>query len=186
MRTVIFGDSYADVRVDPERSWPSHLTGKVRNFALAGTDLQYSYRLFTEHHRKYDRVIVLVTAWSRLWPLRPFTDLQCSARQQLQREMISGIQLARPDALILPCFDQGTSLCTASFNLYQISDIDHRHYKVDPTQCRDLRCCHINDENNVILAQLICDWQQGRDTMFSVGQFVHSQQPRDYYFDQSM
>jgi hypothetical protein len=68
MRIGIFGDSHADCNYrkwehapDIGKGWPEWLTQfyKIKNFALGGTGLWYSYETFIKCHKKFDVNIFL-------------------------------------------------------------------------------------------------------------------------------
>lgn len=69
MKIAIFGDSYA-ASTGPT-SWGSLLSTmnncEVKNFAVRGTSLFYSYLKFIENYKNFDIVIFLVTAPGRLY-----------------------------------------------------------------------------------------------------------------------
>lgn len=213
MRLGIFGDSYGDTAVDPERSWPSLIGGDiaVANYSQSGTGLYHAWQQFHRYQQGLDRIIVLVTAWSRLYTqlgwitgLRHCEDLcdrdparrdlyqaliayqrHLQVDQQLrdtQQLMLRDMETTRPDLLLINCFDPGVTARAAEFDLYSVSDIDHQHYGLDPATVRDLRCCHINDENNQRMAELVTDWVQGHSVRWHRDQFQHSAKPRSHYF----
>lgn len=69
MKIAIFGDSFADSRMDnPTPGWPEILAKKytVKNHAHAGSALYYSVDLFLKHHQFADKVIFIITSPGRL------------------------------------------------------------------------------------------------------------------------
>lgn len=212
MTLAIFGDSYADTGVDPRRSWPCLLSGMVNNYSLSGSSLYYSYTQFLEHHHRYDKIVFLITAWGRYhtqWGpvsgLRGVEDQIEHSRGHRRRVfeslrdhiiysqndqelrcyhqlMIKHIQTLRPDSLMIPCFDPQVSLFESRLDLYSVSLIDQQLWHIDMDRVKDLRCCHINDENNRILAQGIDQWAQSGQFTLTLKDFVQPQGSRDYYF----
>ena len=74
MKTLgIFGDSFASISLGRPTSahtaWPNQLDKsrwQVTNYALASTNFYWTYRLFLEHHSKYDQVVCIVTRPGRI------------------------------------------------------------------------------------------------------------------------
>ena len=74
MKTLgIFGDSFASQ--NPSRptsiptAWPNQLDRErwtITNYARASTSFYWTYRLFLEHHHRYDQVVCIVTRPGRV------------------------------------------------------------------------------------------------------------------------
>lgn len=89
MKVAIFADSFGDPNIlpgYPDRevfdsvglSWPELLSQEfdVTNFAKCGTGLYYSYKLFCEHHAKFDKIIILPSQAGRFTVLLPDTQTE--------------------------------------------------------------------------------------------------------------
>jgi hypothetical protein len=86
LRIGIFGDSYADERASVDLSafengrlpWGRYLRQltdhDITNFALAGSSLQYSAKLFLENYKDFDKVIFVVTFPGRFYLSTPDID----------------------------------------------------------------------------------------------------------------
>jgi hypothetical protein len=89
--------------------------------------------------------------------------------------MINDIINSRPDALIINAFDSCEFSPQDSFSmhrdccrdlddpqqlsLWRLSDLDHQHLGLNPGNIHhDVRHCHLNAENNSILAEEILQW----------------------------
>ena len=75
MKIGIFGDSFAArpgnnaSGLEDKSFWCDVIADEheVDNFAKAGTSLYWSYKLLNEHHHKFDRIILVVTGFGRLY-----------------------------------------------------------------------------------------------------------------------
>ena len=92
----------------------------------------------------------------------------------------------RPDCLFIPCFDQSLipewKFCT----MMDIQIIDFEFYKINPfefsTDARELRNCHMNDENNLIFYKKIKSWIEGSNFQMYKRDFSYPREPLEYYF----
>jgi hypothetical protein len=74
MKTLgIFGDSFASLNPSKPSSlstaWPNMIDKSlwsVTNYAMPATSFYWTYRLFLEHHSKYDQVVCVVTKPGRI------------------------------------------------------------------------------------------------------------------------
>ena len=74
MKIAIYGDSYGSMRpvnktLNPKLAWFDLLQnyGHVINYAVGGSSLYYSYKMFLEHNNKYDKNIILGSLPARLY-----------------------------------------------------------------------------------------------------------------------
>lgn len=112
--------------------------------------------------------------------------------------MIKDIVNTKKDCLVIPCFNYDMSRIS-NFNMcsmFDIHAIDMIHYKIEFQDSngiwkkkplrqngRELRACHMNDENNVIFAQKIINWIDNNQFKMSVNDFVTSSKSVEYYFE---
>lgn len=218
MKIGIFGDSFADEfnmhRTD-NMSWANQLRNlgyDVTNYGKCASSLYYSYRQLLEHHRKYDKVIFLITGAGRLYLDHLPEKLQHIAHGRVaflknethgkNIEIINALEgyynylhnhthentihnlllkeckQIRPDALFIPCFPEHAE---NGFNLMMLSDYESEEFKNkhDLTNFRiiDRRFCHMNDNNNLLIAQKIKKWIDGEDFCVNESEFVPSTLP---------
>lgn len=96
--------------------------------------------------------------------------------------MVEKINSVRPDALIIQCFECPMNIDTDRFYLKQISDLDLAYYNIpNHTTINDRRHSHMNDENNIILADKIFNWIKTDNISLSVSDFVNPTAPAEYY-----
>jgi hypothetical protein len=74
MKIAIYGDSWASEFLNEPHDysgWPEILANQsgyeVTNFAVPGSSLYFSYKEFSENHKKYDVNIFLITDYGRLY-----------------------------------------------------------------------------------------------------------------------
>lgn len=94
------------------------------------------------------------------------------------------IQRIRPDALLIPCFDN-INLKQFNNTLSDICDIDVKHYRLDSRKAMlaDKRHGHMNQQNHQIFANMISTWIDTNVFDFDIRKFVSSPDPVEYYFD---
>ena len=67
----------------------------------------------------------------------------------------------RPDALFIPCFLESSD-SGEKFNLNMISNYDHaqsaEQHNLEGMSIQDRRFCHMNDNNNMLVAEKIKNW----------------------------
>lgn len=69
----------------------------------------------------------------------------------------------------------------------ELSHIDYNHYHIRTDAPRkDLRCCHMNQQNNKIFADLIYDWLIGKEFVFDIGKFVLPIESENEMFDSTI
>ena len=120
--------------------------------------------------------------------------------------LVQDLQQLRPDALFIPCFRSPepdkmiTDMITDSVNhfggltpripgwqgldLFEISDIDHQHFRMDLTKVQEeYRHCHMNEQNNRQFAQEIISWLQHQQLpLQDITVYHRPQRPRSHYF----
>lgn len=98
----------------------------------------------------------------------------------VQSLMVEKIKSVKPDTLIIPCF--GESLEDDRFQLNLVSNIDLQHYNYHKkTVMGDHRHCHMNDENNIIMAEKIYNWIKTNNISLDISDFVNPSEPPEYY-----
>lgn len=108
--------------------------------------------------------------------------------------MIEKIQSTRPDALVIPCFSLlGFDKNTKKTTLYNIDKLDFEKFRIrddnsnffkDNKKIVDIRHCHLNQENNLILSELLKQWIDTNDFDLDRDRrkFTVSRHPFEYYF----
>lgn len=116
----------------------------------------------------------------------------------LQELMIKDILNIRPDCLVIPCFDYSMSRVKdwPNCSMFDIHTVDILHYGIEyqdhkgqwfrrPLRPggRELRACHMNDNNNSIFADKVQEWINTRSFSMQREDFVISTRPVEYYFE---
>lgn len=114
--------------------------------------------------------------------------------------IIDDVIRLRPDALIINAFDGCDFSPRDSFaqhrdccrdlddplqnSLWRLSDLDHRHLGISPGNIRnDIRHCHLNAENNHILAEEILLWvETGQQPLRDLSKYKATGQDAEHYF----
>jgi hypothetical protein len=101
-----------------------------------------------------------------------------------QQLLTKEIQRIRPDALLIPCFDN-KNLKQFKYTMSNICNIDIKHYGLDSTKAMwaDQRHGHINQQNHQIFANMISTWIDTNTFDFDITKFVPSSEPVEYYFN---
>jgi hypothetical protein len=87
------------------------------------------------------------------------------------------------DVLIIPVSPDSLENYNGT-TLTDISHIDYDYYQIDRNSARkDLRCCHMNQQNNKIFADKIYDWIQMGDFDFKVEDFKYPTESIDEIID---
>lgn len=81
VKLAIFGDSFGIAnhrRTDHNMCWVDLLKNKyqVDNFSVSGSSIFYSYQMFKQHYKKYDKCIFLVTIANRIWTSHIYKELE--------------------------------------------------------------------------------------------------------------
>ncbi len=112
--------------------------------------------------------------------------------------MIKDIKNIRPDALVIPCFNYDMSRVSKwnYCSMFDIHAIDMLHYQIEFQDTggawrkkplrpngRELRACHMNDENNIIFSKKITQWISSGNFEMNISDFVISKKPVEYYFE---
>lgn len=82
----IFGDSFGDPNhLNSQLYWVDILKEKyiVDNYSVSGSSIYYSYVKFKENHKKYDKIVFLVTGANRIWTRHIYDDLASIEQTQL-------------------------------------------------------------------------------------------------------
>jgi hypothetical protein len=102
---------------------------------------------------------------------------------EVNKLMYEEIKRVRPDALIIPCFKN--SVTGDDISLWDIHEIDIKYYNLMEKHAvagRENRHCHMNQENNAILAEKINKWVNGQEFVLYPSHFTTPTKPVDYYF----
>jgi len=91
------------------------------------------------------------------------------------------LQFRGPDFLILPLNETCIANWTGEF-MKPIFWLDIDHYQIDDWGHKDQRKCHMNRENNRILADKIIKWTQTGKIDLNINDFTTSKWPVEYYF----
>lgn len=109
MKIGIFGCSYADenscrfTQINTGKAWSALLKNQtdleIENYAQSGSSVYYSYNLFQKHHKKFDKIIYVVTSPTRITinhPTKPgeklfFTSWETIVEKQKQSMKDLGI-----------------------------------------------------------------------------------------------
>jgi hypothetical protein len=102
--------------------------------------------------------------------------------EETNRLMYEEIKRVRPDALLIPCFKN--SMFNTDISLWDVCHLDMQHYKIPEKYAveRENRHCHMNQENNAILAGKINDWIKGKEFVLDPADFTTPSENVDYYF----
>lgn len=115
-----------------------------------------------------------------------FTHLQVDHQEQtFHNLMVAEIQRLRPDALLIPCFDTSIRGRENSCTMMDLQAIDLVYYGLTFDQNmtgQELRHCHLNDENNVILSDKLAEWLASGRFNLSATDFVIPKAPCSQYF----
>lgn len=99
MKIAVYGDSHADYHLDksinPDVSWLEILSDhyNITSFAQGGSGMYYSYKMFLESYKDFDRVIFFATGNDRLFldnlrpPLNHITSLQMAERYLTRNDL---------------------------------------------------------------------------------------------------
>ena len=114
----------------------------------------------------------------------------------LHELMIDSVKRMHKDVLIIPCFNFDQSRVESKYSMFDIHHIDIQHYNIDWQDSkkiwhrrplrpngRELRACHMNDENNIIFANKINKWIDTGTFNLDVNNFVISKKTVDSYFE---
>jgi hypothetical protein len=200
MKIAIYGCSFAHedssaLKENPGKAWAQILRKDygwdITNFSQSGTGVYWSYSRFIETHMDFDRIIFLESSPDRLWapqmsshPTRHSSvnlaaladDIKSTVpkeyeilmnywtyihnpkeKEDMVKLMAKDIISIRPESLYIKSFD----------TLIEISYLDRFVLK---NEC-DPRFCHMNNQNNIILASKINDWLSGNLFEFSIEDF---------------
>ncbi len=95
--------------------------------------------------------------------------------------MLDDIRRKRPDALLIPCFSG--NIPGVDYSLTEIHEIDIKYYNLGQEAFRmDRRHCHMNQENNFVMATLIKKWLDTGNFNFNIKMFKNPTKPLEYYF----
>jgi hypothetical protein len=203
MNLGIYGCSFAhelsaNRRNIPGKSWSKILTDNyqhnIKNFAMSGSSVYYSYMKFKETHEQFDKVIFLATLSDRLYcpnfswqhvssallhdnftlPVKEkkilesyFSHLHNSQEKDDMRELIiNEVQRLRASDLLL---------IDSAKTLIHIGDLDTANINIvsrfKESIFPDPRYCHMNDKNNATLAEKINNWINGNEFVFNIHDF---------------
>jgi hypothetical protein len=207
---AIFGDSFADptwVNND-YLSWPELLTEQydVTNYAMTGTSLWWSYNLFLEHYKKYDKCIFVVTVPGRIhiestdkhlnlnpntWPVWdgiPIGELYFRLFYSEKREtcfhkfMVNDI-LTADNVLVIPAFSESVPELK-SWSLCHFADIELYHYGLVHPGSNENRKCHLSIENNQMVYNKITTAIAVGDKILQLSKedFVVPTKPLEFYW----
>lgn len=96
--------------------------------------------------------------------------------------MTEKIKSVRPDTLTIDCFRNWRREYNDTFYLKQVSDLDLVYYdKPKQATVNDGRHSHMNDENNIILADKIYNWIKTDNISLAISDFVNPIEPPEYY-----
>ena len=96
--------------------------------------------------------------------------------------MVEKIKSVRSDTLVIDCFADFFNIDSDKFYLKQVSNLDLVCYGIpNNTVIDDGRHSHLNDENNIILADKIYNWIKTGDISLAVSDFVNPVAPPEYY-----
>lgn len=111
-------------------------------------------------------------------------DKEATFHRLLYKEICS----IRPDALMLPCFPP-ESLPISTTPLMSLSDYDREYFNLPPdsrTYRIDKRFCHMNEGNNLMLANKIKQWIETGEFSINREEFCKPQYELDYYYQNTM
>lgn len=110
--------------------------------------------------------------------------------------MVNTIQQLHNNVLVIPCFNFEMSRINSKYSMFNIHQIDIEHYKIDwqdknkiwrrralKPNGRELRACHMNDENNIIFAEKVNGWIKNNQFNLDTNDYVISKKPVEYYFE---
>lgn len=183
----------------------------TENFCQGGSSLYYTYLTLSRLEQSFDKFIILITSPGRIYlpdlpyeyrhapslasieyKLRMIDNLQVRLTYKavidyglhvqdyggfdttVHKLLVEKLQQIYSQSLFLPCFSDsmpGSNCC-----LLDISLLDDFSIGVD---CRH---AHLNYENNIILANKVIDWIDGRDFNFQLSDFTKSLYPIDQYY----
>jgi hypothetical protein len=116
-----------------------------------------------------------------------FTHIQVDHQEQtFHNLLVAEIQRLRPDALLIPCFDTSILGQENACTMMDLQAIDLMHYGLDFSQGQqgqELRHCHLNDENNQLLAHKLAHWAETGSFDLLATDFVTPSADVSWYFD---
>jgi len=168
---LITGDGRITVPLHPEYSDPRlrHITGHTQGFRNAIDNKEYKNDLYLKN---------VADAIEKYYAYLHDPE----KNKETDRLMYEEIKRIRPDTLFIPCFKN--SPMNTEISLWDIHEIDFKHYNLPESYAieHENRHCHMNQENNAILARKINDWINGKEFELNIADFTVPTADVDYYF----
>ena len=115
---------------------------------------------------------------------------------QYHELILADILQKNNNTLLIPCFNHDMSRIPQKYSMMDIHQIDIDYYKLDwqdknkvwhrkPLQPggRELRACHMNDENNIIFANKIIEYINNNTFSLNIQDYTCSVKDVNYYFE---
>jgi hypothetical protein len=160
--TVPLSPEYTDLRL-------RHITGHTQGFRDAIKNKEYKNNVYLKH---------VADAIEKYYAYLHDPD----KNRETDRLMYEEIKRIRPDTLFIPCFKN--SPMNTEMSLWDIHEIDLKYYNLPEKYAveRENRHCHMNQENNAILARKINAWINGEEFNLNLADFTTPTNDADYYF----
>jgi hypothetical protein len=186
---------------------------EVENFGQSGSSVYYSYNLYLKHKDKFDKIIFSVTTPTRITVNHPSqkgkklfltswdTILDKQRDYMRQAGIYDAVNLfyqylydleeytTYRDLIIQDLKSYKNCLIMDIADLMKVSKIDYEFYLklnynyYDMHKFLDNRYCHMNNENNSILADMILSWISSGVFEFNLSKFVNPRvEDREIYF----
>jgi hypothetical protein len=160
--TVPLPPKYTDIRL-------IHTTGHTRGFRNAMNNKEYKNDIYLKN---------IADSLEKYYAYLhdPVKD------QEVNRLLCEEVRRTRPDTLFIPCFKN--SVMVTGHSLWDIHEIDIKYYNLLEGYAveKENRHCHMNQENNSVLAEKVNGWINGQVFDLNPAHFTTPTHPVSYYF----
>lgn len=205
----IYGDSFADPNwvKNSYNAWPELLANdyKIKNYALSGSSLWWSYNKFLETCHEIDHAIFVITVPGRIhieyndkhlnlnpvtWPIWDnvsigeiyFKYFYSSKREQAFHNFMVSDLLQYDKILLIPAFAE--SIPNVPMSLCYFADLESKHYGLEHSGTNEKRKCHLSKENNFMIYNKVLAALELNSKILSLSEseFVTPTDPLSYYW----
>ena len=101
------------------------------------------------------------------------------------KALLEYVKQLRPDTILIPCFDH--SFEHPGANLNDVYQFENRHMNIQtPILKRDIRKCHLTNENNAILAKIVERSIHGEDFFMDLNDFCIPKDSKEKYLHKDL